>query len=54
MAQEETELMLKAYGLTTAEIFYHMPEHPHVLNRFFKKDYDLASDHKSLLNFILV
>ncbi|MGV6848311.1 MAG: aspartate-semialdehyde dehydrogenase, partial [Marinibacterium sp.] len=27
----ETELMLKGYGLTTAEIFYHMPDYTHVL-----------------------
>ena len=26
----ETEKMLKGYGLTTAEMYYHMPDHPHV------------------------
>ena len=34
MSHKETELMLKGYGLTTAEMFYHMPDHPHVLNSF--------------------
>ena len=27
----ETELMLKGYGLTTAKILYHFPDHPHLL-----------------------
>ena len=48
----ETELMLKGYGLTTAEMFYHMPDHPHVLNTFIWQDYDLAPDHDRLLAFI--
>ena len=30
----ELELMLKGYGLTTAQILYHMPDHPHVLQTF--------------------
>ncbi|RYG92164.1 aspartate-semialdehyde dehydrogenase [Loktanella sp. IMCC34160] len=48
----ETELMLKGYGLTTAELYYHMPDHPHVLNTFIWQDYDLAPDHDRLLGFI--
>ncbi len=48
----DTELMLKGYGLTTAEMFYHMPDHPHVLNTFIWQDYDLAPDHDRLLGFI--
>ena len=48
----ETELMLKGYGLTTAEMFYHMPDHPHVLNSFIWQDYDVAPDHDRLLGFI--
>ncbi len=52
MAVSETELMLKGYGLTTAEMFYHMPDYPHVLNTFIWQDYDLAPDHNKLLNFI--
>lgn len=50
--QSETELMMKGYGLTTAEMFYHMPDHPHVLNTFIWQDYDLAPDHDNLLKFI--
>ena len=30
----ETELMLRAYGLTTARILYHYPDHPHLLQTF--------------------
>ena len=48
----ETELMLKGYGLTTAELFYHMPDHPHVLNTFTWQEYDLAPDYPRLFGFI--
>lgn len=48
----ETELMLKGYGLTTAEMIYRMPDYPHVLNTFVWQDYDLAPDHDKLLGFI--
>lgn len=48
----ETELMLRGYGLTTAEMFYRMPDHPSVLNSFIWQDYDLAPDHDKLLKFI--
>lgn len=52
MAGQETELMLKGYGLTTAEIFYRMPDYTHVLNTFVWQDYDLAPDHPRLFKFI--
>lgn len=39
---QELELILKGYGLTTAEILYHMPDHPHVLQTFVWQDYDIA------------
>ena len=32
MKETETELMLKGYGLTTAEFTYRMPDYRHVLN----------------------
>ena len=51
-ATTETELMLKGYGLTTAEMFYHMPDYPHVLNTFVWQDYDLAPDHARPFRFI--
>jgi uncharacterized protein Usg len=52
MEKSGTELMLKGYGLTTAEMFYHMPDYPHVLNSFVWQDYDLAPDHDRLFAFI--
>ena len=32
--RSETELMLRGYGLTTAEIFYRIPDYRSVLNTF--------------------
>ncbi|MFV2052830.1 usg protein [Aliiroseovarius sp. YM-037] len=52
MEISETELMLKGYGLTTAEMFYHMPDYAHVLNTFVWQEYDLAPDHPRLFKFI--
>ena len=52
MPPSETEMMLKGYGLTTAEIFYHMPDYTHVLNTYVWQDYDLAPDHPKLFEFI--
>lgn len=52
MSETETELMLKGYGLTTAEIFYRMPDYRNVLNTFVWQDYDLAPDHPRLFKFI--
>jgi len=52
MPPSETEMMLKGYGLTTAEIFYHMPDFTHVLNTYVWQGYDLAPDHPKLFKFI--
>lgn len=48
----ETELMLKGYGLTTAELYYRMPDYRHVLNSFIWQEYDLAPDYPELFRFI--
>ncbi len=48
----ETELMLKGYGLTTAEILYHLPDHPHVLQTYIWQEYDLAPKFPALIGFI--
>jgi uncharacterized protein Usg len=47
-----TELMLKGYGLRTAEFFYRLPDYRNVLNAFVWQDYDLAPDHPRLFKFI--
>ena len=48
----KTELMLKGYGLTTAEVLYRLPDYPSVLNTFVWQEYDLAPDHPKLFEFI--
>lgn len=48
----ELELMLKGYGLTTAEILYHMPDHPGLLQSFVWQHYDLAPKFPALHHFI--
>ncbi len=35
-------LTLKGYRLTTAEILYHMPDHPDLLQSFIWQEFDLA------------
>ena len=52
MEMSSTEMMLKGYGLTTAEFTYHMPDCAHVLNTYVWQDYDLAPDHERLFKFI--
>ena len=52
MQETETALMMKGYGLTTAEFFYRMPDYRNVLNSFVWQDYDLAPDHPRLFKFI--
>ena len=48
----EMELMLKGYGLTTAEILYRMPDHPQLLQTFIWQHYDLAPKFPVLVKFI--
>ncbi len=52
MKETELELMLKGYGLTTAEIFYRMPDYRNVLNTFVWQEYDLAPDYPKLYKFL--
>jgi uncharacterized protein Usg len=52
MQASETELMLKGYGLTTAEIFYRMPDYRNVLNTFLWQHMDVAPDYPELFRFI--
>lgn len=49
---QELELMLKGYGLTTAEILYRMPDHPSVLQTYLWQDYDLAPKFPVLTGFL--
>jgi uncharacterized protein Usg len=48
----EMELMLKGYGLTTAQILYRMPDHPVLLQTFIWQHYDLAPKFPELVRFL--
>ena len=41
-AQSELQRQLHGYRLTTAEILYHMPDHPGVLQSFVWQELDIA------------
>lgn len=43
---------LAGYGLTTAEILYHLPDHPKLLQSYVWQDYDLAPDFPTLRKFL--
>ncbi len=46
------ELALRGYSLTTAEILYHMPDHPDVLQSFIWQEFDLAPKFPVLNRFL--
>jgi uncharacterized protein Usg len=48
----EVELMLRGYGLTTAKLYYRMPDFRHVLNFYFWQQYDQFPDYPVLFKFI--
>ena len=52
METREAELLLMGYGLTTAELFYRIPDYQNVLNTFIWQEYDIAPDHPNLFRFI--
>jgi len=43
---------LQGYGLTTAEIHYHLPDHPRLLQTFLWQDYDVAPSFPVLIRFL--
>ena len=45
-------LLLKNYRLTTAEILYHFPDHPSLLQSFLWQEYDLAPSFPTLKKFL--
>lgn len=52
MAISAFEKQLNGYGLTTAEIHYHMPDHPGLLQLYLWQDYDLAPKFPTLKGFL--
>lgn len=45
-------LQLRDYRLTTAEILYHMPDHPAVLQSYIWQEFDLAPQFPELHRFL--
>lgn len=45
-------LMPQPYRLITAEILYHLPDHPSLLQSFIWQDYDLEPNFPRLLKFL--
>jgi uncharacterized protein Usg len=45
-------LQLRGYRLTTAEILYHLPDHPHLLQSYLWQEYDLAPNFPALHKFL--
>ncbi|MBI1621709.1 usg protein [Aquamicrobium zhengzhouense] len=48
----EFRKQLDGYGLTTAEIHYHMPDHPSLLQLYVWQEYDLAPHFPELRGFL--
>lgn len=48
----QLNIMLKGYRLTTAEILYHMPDHPGLLQTFVWQELDLAPKFPVLNKFL--
>jgi uncharacterized protein Usg len=46
------ELMVKDYRLTTAEILYHMPDHPSLLQTYVWQDLDISPKFPVLRKFL--
>lgn len=44
--------LLKDYRLTTAEIYYHMPDFPELLQTYVWQDYDIAPQFPVLYKFL--
>jgi len=45
-------LQLRGYRLATAEILYHMPDHPGLLQQFLWQHMDIAPDYPRLHRFL--
>lgn len=50
--QSDLEIQLKGFRLTTAQIYYHLPDHPRILQEFIWQHYDLAPKFPHLHKFL--
>jgi uncharacterized protein Usg len=44
--------LLEDFRLTTAEVIYHLPDHPSLLQSFIWQEYDLPPDFPKLIHFL--
>ena len=51
-ASRHFELAMAGYGLTTAQIFYRIPDFPGLLQSYIWQDYDLPPDFPKLFAFL--
>ncbi len=52
MCKDSQRLIFGEFRLTTAEILYHLPDHPHLLQSYIWQDYDLAPKFPALKKFL--
>ena len=52
MVSRDFRRQLEGYGLTTANILYHLPDHPGILQAYIWQDYDLQPGFPELRRFL--
>jgi uncharacterized protein Usg len=52
MASRDFCRMIEGYGLTTANIFYRLPDYPAIVQSYVWQDYDLHPDFPELHKFL--
>jgi uncharacterized protein Usg len=52
MASRDFRKMLDGYGLTTANIFYRLPDHPAIVQSYLWQEYDLQPHFPQLRKFL--
>ncbi len=52
MRKSEIRKQLAGYSLTTANILYHMPDHPHLLQSYLWQEFDLHPHFPELRKFL--
>lgn len=48
----DLEIQLNGFRLTTAQIYYHLPDHPGLLQEFIWQHYDIAPKFPKLFGFL--
>ena len=52
MSRRDFQRQLSGYGLTTAQILYHRPDHPWLLQTYVWQEYDLCPHFPELRGFL--